>query len=129
VFVVPLDMVEECIEYSNVSGHDYANVRGAALPFIRLHRLFSMSSAPTQRQSIVIVKHAGVRAGLVVDALLGECQTVIKPLSKILAQVECVSGSSILGTGEVALILDVPSLLQQALAGSLQHGAAAADAA
>jgi len=121
VFVVPLEMVEECIEYSAVSGHDYADVRGAALPFIRLHELFTMKGAPTQRQSIVIVKHAGVRAGLVVDALLGECQTVIKPLAKMLGHVECVSGSSILGNGEVALILDVPSLLREALARSVDH--------
>ena len=129
VFVVPLEMVEECIEYCAVSGNDYANVRGEALPFLRLHEVFAMKGAPVQRQSIVIVKHAGTRAGLVVDALLGECQTVIKPLSKMFAQVACVSGSSILGNGEVALILDVPSLLQQALDQSFSHRAASANAA
>jgi two-component system chemotaxis sensor kinase CheA len=66
--------------------------------------------------SIVVVKHAGERAGLVVDALLGEFQTVIKPLGKLFRNVDCVSGSSILGNGEVALILDVPSLVKQATA-------------
>lgn len=115
VFVVPLDMVEECIEYSSESGHDYANVRGEVLPFIRLHELFDVERNKTQRESIVMVKHAGIKAGLVVDALLGECQTVIKPLSKMFNQVRCVSGSSILGNGEVALILDVPMLIQQAV--------------
>jgi len=50
----------------------------------------------------------------VVDTLLGEFQTVIKPLGKMFNQVKCISGSSILGTGEVALILDVPALVQQA---------------
>lgn len=48
-----------------------------------------------------------------VDTLLGEWQTVIKPLSKVFAQVKGISGSSILGSGGVALILDVPSLLSQ----------------
>jgi two-component system chemotaxis sensor kinase CheA len=50
----------------------------------------------------------------VVDTLLGEFQTVIKPLGKIFNQVKCISGSTILGSGEVALILDVPALVRQA---------------
>ena len=48
------------------------------------------------------------------DALLGEAQTVIKPLSRMFAQVRGISGSSILGSGDVALILDVPLLMQEA---------------
>jgi two-component system chemotaxis sensor kinase CheA len=63
-----------------------------------------------------VVKHAGERAGLVVDALLGEFQTVIKPLGKLFRKVDYVSGSSILGNGEVALILDVPTLIRKATA-------------
>jgi two-component system chemotaxis sensor kinase CheA len=118
VFVLPLEMVDECIEYTNESGHDYANVRNKALPFIRLHELLSLEPREGTRQNIVIVKSAGQRAGLVVDSLLGECQTVIKPLSKIFNRAKCVSGSSILGTGEVALILDVPALVQQAITGA-----------
>ena len=62
------------------------------------------------------MNHAGERTGLVVDALLGEFQTVIKPLGKLFRKVDCVSGSSILGNGEVALILDVPALVEQARA-------------
>jgi len=116
VFVVPLDMVDECIEFSPEAGHDYANVRGQALPFVRLRDLFKVPGAPSGRENIVVVRHAGLRAGLVVDSLLGECQTVIKPLAKVFSGVKCVSGSSILGTGEVALILDVGLLMQQVLA-------------
>jgi two-component system chemotaxis sensor kinase CheA len=51
----------------------------------------------------------------VVDTLLGEFQTVIKPLGQMFNQVSCISGSTILGSGEVALILDVPQLVQQAI--------------
>jgi len=47
--------------------------------------------------------------------LLGEFQTVIKPLAKMFTRVDCVSGSSILGTGDVALILDVPAVLERAV--------------
>ncbi len=113
-FVVPLDMIEECVEFSAEPGHDYTNLRGRVLPFIRLRELFQVEGPPVARENIVVIKHAGVRAGLVVDALLGEFQTVIKPLSKLFNGVKCISGSSILGTGEVALILDVPSLVQRA---------------
>jgi two-component system chemotaxis sensor kinase CheA len=66
------------------------------------------------RPNIVVVKHAGQKFGLAVDTLLGEAQTVIKPLSKMFGQVQGISGSSILGNGEVALILDVPALMQRA---------------
>ena len=60
-----------------------------------------------------MISYAGRRAGLVVDSLMGEFQTVIKPLGKMFNNVRCISGSTILGSGEVALILDVPALLKQ----------------
>ncbi len=74
----------------------------------------------------MVVKHAGERAGIVVDALLGEFQTVIKPLGKMFRKVDYVSGTSILGTGEVALILDVPALVQHAVTRARNHAASAA---
>lgn len=112
VFVIPLDMVDECIEFSEVDGHDYTNLRGQVLPFIRLNNFFDIERSASARQSMVVVKYAGQRAGLVVDTLLGESQTVIKPLGKVFQHIRCISGSSILGSGEVALILDVPALVQ-----------------
>ena len=114
VFVVPMDMVDECVEFSAEVGHDYTDLRGQVLPFIRLRELFDVPGATAGRQNIVVVKHAGQKFGLVVDALLGEAQTVIKPLSRMFAQVRGISGSSILGSGDVALILDVPVLMQEA---------------
>ncbi len=114
VFVVPMDMVDECVEFSAEVGHDYTDLRGQVLPFIRLRDLFEVSGKPSARQNIVVVKHAGQKFGLVVDGLMGEAQTVIKPLSKVFAQVRGISGSSILGSGDVALILDVPLLMQEA---------------
>ncbi|MFL6697723.1 MAG: chemotaxis protein CheW [Vitreoscilla sp.] len=114
VFVVPMDMVDECVEFSAEPGHDYTDLRGQVLPFVRLRQLFDVPGAAAARQNIVVVKHAGQKFGLVVDALLGEAQTVIKPLSRMFAQVRGISGSSILGSGDVALILDVPLLMQQA---------------
>lgn len=123
VFVVPLDMVDECVEFSAEPGHDYTDLRGQVLPFIRLRELFDVGGTPAARQNIVVVKYADQKFGLVVDALMGEAQTVIKPLSKMFAQVRGISGSSILGSGEVALILDVAALMRHTAGASPSRGA------
>ena len=117
VFAIPLDMIEECVAFSAEPGHNYTNLRGEVLPFIRLRELFGITQPLKRRENIVVLKHAGQKAGLVVDTLLGEFQTVIKPLGKLFNQAKCISGSTILGSGEVALILDVPALIQQAAQG------------
>lgn len=111
VFVIPMDMVEECIEFRAEPGRDYVDLRGQPLPFVRLRERFGVNSAPARRQSIVVVRYGSRRAGLVVDHLLGEFQTVIKPLGRVFAGARFLSGSSILGNGEVALILDMNALL------------------
>jgi two-component system chemotaxis sensor kinase CheA len=112
VFVIPLDVIDECVEFSSIPGRDYTDLRGQVLPFLRLRTLFSVQGEPTRRESIVVIRHAGRKVGLVVDTLLGEFQTVIKPLGKMFSQVKSISGSTILGSGEVALILDVAALLK-----------------
>jgi two-component system chemotaxis sensor kinase CheA len=114
VFVIPLDMIEECVQFVAEPGHSYTNLRGQVLPFIRLRDLFAVDGEQVRRENIVVLKCAGQRAGLVVDTLLGEFQTVIKPLGQLFSKVACISGSTILGSGEVALILDVPALVRQA---------------
>ncbi|UKE70733.1 chemotaxis protein CheA [Xanthomonas cerealis pv. cerealis] len=113
VFVVPLDVVEECVEFAPNYQSDYIDLRGGVLPYVRLRSLFGIAGAPPPRESIVVIRQGAQRFGLVVDTLLGEWQTVIKPLAKVFAGVKGISGSSILGSGDVALILDVPSLLTQ----------------
>jgi len=115
IFVLPLDAIDECIHFAAEGDHNFTNLRGHALPFLRLRELFGTQEPEPRRQSIVVIKHAGQRAGLVVDALLGEFQTVIKPLGKLFSSADYASGSSILGTGDVALILDVPGLIRRAL--------------
>ncbi|RIX43101.1 MAG: chemotaxis protein CheA [Rhodocyclales bacterium GT-UBC] len=117
-YVLPLDMVVECIELPpSSSGHEptpnYLNLRGGVLPFIRLREQFEVSAPAPARENVVVVQYAGQRAGLVVDRLMGEFQTVIKPLGKVFSQVRGIGGSTILGSGEVALILDIPGLVKQ----------------
>jgi two-component system chemotaxis sensor kinase CheA len=117
--VVPLDMVVECLELSDADRQSaetrrYLNLRGEVLPFIRLRELLAIEGEPTRRENVVVVQFGGQKAGLVVDQLLGEFQTVIKPLGQVFRHLRGISGSTILGSGEVALILDVPALVQQA---------------
>ena len=121
VFAIPLDMVEECVAFSSEPGHNYTNLRNEILPFIRLRELFEIKTPPKRRENIVVLKHGGQKAGLVVDTLLGEFQTVIKPLGRLFNKLKCISGSTILGSGEVALILDVPALIQQASKGNSEN--------
>ncbi|MPN09420.1 hypothetical protein SDC9_156710 [bioreactor metagenome] len=82
------------------------------LPFIRLRDLFGIEGERPVRENVVVVKVAGQKAGLVVDQLLGEFQTVIKPLGALFRHLRGIGGSTILGSGEVALILDVQALVQ-----------------
>lgn len=116
-FVMPLDTVVECIDMADedaatLKNRNYINLRGEVLPFLRLRELFEIETRQVGRESVVVVKYGNTRAGLVVDSLLGELQTVIKPLGKLFERMRCIGGSTILGSGEVALILDVPNLVQ-----------------
>jgi len=118
-FVVPLDMVVECLELAGVDkaagdARHYLNLRGEVLPYVRLRELYGIEGRPPRRENVVVVNSGGRKAGLVVDRLLGEFQTVIKPLGQMFRHLRGISGSTILGSGEVALILDVPATIQQA---------------
>lgn len=92
VFVVPLDVVEECVEFTPDYASDYIDLRGSVLPYVRLRELFALGGKTPPRESIVVIRQGAQRFGLVVDTLLGEWQTVIKPLSKVFAQVKGISG-------------------------------------
>jgi two-component system chemotaxis sensor kinase CheA len=111
VFVIPLDTIDECIEHAAEPGHDWCNLRGRVLPQVRLRRHFEIDAPSPRRESVVVIRHGGQRVGLVVDSLMGEYQTVIKPLSRVFHRVSSISGSTILGNGAVALILDIPALM------------------
>ncbi|MBK1680490.1 chemotaxis protein CheA [Rhodocyclus tenuis] len=116
-FVIPLDMVVECIELpADVGDRDYFDQRNEALPFIRLREIFGERGSGHARPRVVVVRFGARRAGLVVDRIYGKCQTVIKPLGPLFSEVPAVSGSTIIGSGEVGMILDVPSLVRHCAA-------------
>jgi two-component system, chemotaxis family, sensor kinase CheA len=122
-FVLPLESVVEVIDCEgqttpvDASGRHCVELRGAVLPVVRLRSLYSIDSGNPRRVSVVVVQSSAGRYGIQVETLLGQNQTVIKPLGSLFKTLRGISGSAILGSGEVALILDVTSLGQ--MAGSL----------
>jgi two-component system chemotaxis sensor kinase CheA len=117
-WVLPLESVVECMErpagLSERDGRGVINLRGDALPYVRLGNWLGLDSrlSPAERENVVVVHHGGRRAGLAVDTLYGARQTVIKPLGNLFKNATGVAGSAILGSGRVALVLDVPALLR-----------------
>ena len=115
-FIFPLDAVVEVIEHregsspSDARGRSVVELRGQVLPVLSLRALYGLDSAEPERCSVVVIRAGASRYGVVVDQLLGQHQTVIKPLGRLLRSLRGMSGSSILGNGEVALIFDVVSL-------------------
>ena len=121
-FIFPLDAVVEVIENRqavqalDARGRGIVELRGQALPVTSLRTLYGLDSPAPERTSVVVLQAAGRRYGVLVDSLLGQHQTVIKPLGRMFRSLRGMSGSSILGNGEVALIFDVPALSQLAAA-------------
>ena len=113
-YILPLESVVECIELprSEGAGRGVLNLRGRVLPYLRLRDLFGLGATGTARESVVVIRYGGSEAGIAVDALYGEGQTVIKPLSHVFRNVPGIFGSALLGDGRVALILDVPGLMR-----------------
>lgn len=110
-FVVPLSNVEECIELPrDLETSEVVTVRGELLPVVDLRREFRITGdRPLLEQAVVVETGIG-RVGFVVDAVIGDHQTVIKNLGKLYNGVDAVSGATILGDGSVALIIDVQKL-------------------
>lgn len=117
-FILPLESVVEVIESRQPAtapsdaSRRCVELRGKVLPVLSLRDLYGIAGEPPARVSTVVVQTAQGRYGVIVDHLLGQHQTVIKPLGRMFRSLRGLSGSSILGNGEVALIFDVNSLAQ-----------------
>ncbi|RJS27328.1 chemotaxis protein CheA [Corallococcus sp. H22C18031201] len=117
-YVLPLDTVTECLELptgqSTGAERGMLHLRDRALPYVRARDLFGVSAPPAPRENVVVLQHAGGQLGLAVDALLGTQPVVLKPLGTVFQGLPGLAGSSVLGDGRVALILDIPGLLRLA---------------
>jgi two-component system chemotaxis sensor kinase CheA len=117
-YVFPLSAVEECVELRRedaaANERNLANVRGEIVPYIRLRDFFTMHGEERDIEQIVIAQIDGMRVGFVVDYVIGEHQTVIKSLGKFYHGIKGLSGATILGDGNVALILDLVQIADMA---------------
>ncbi|HEX8618109.1 MAG TPA: chemotaxis protein CheW [Thermoanaerobaculia bacterium] len=112
-FVIPLDNVVECLAAPpQARGSFTMQVRGEALGCVELAQLHGVRS--NARTSVVVVSDGERRAGLLVDALLGASEVVVKPLPAAVPRSRSVASSTILPDGRVALLLDVASILRPA---------------
>ena len=118
-YILPLEAVSECLELppDGLTGRDGSGVlslRGEPLPCRRLRQQFQLVAEPAAREYVVVVQRGEKRLGLVVDALLGESQTVLKPLGRLFRGLPGIAGSAILGSGHVALVLDPNAYFREA---------------
>lgn len=116
-YIIPLENIKECIELTakekeSLNGNEFINVRGEMLPLLDIRTVLDENESITTRQNIVIVYFGKKIIGLLVDELLGEHQTVIKSLGEVFEHLPGISGGSILGSGEIALIFDIARLIE-----------------
>lgn len=114
-FVIPLAVVDECLEQPLTSSEarGILHVRGEAIPYVRLRQLFGFARDVAARELVVVVVHQQRRAGLVVDSIHGEAQTVIKPLGPLLRGLPGVTGTAVMGSGSVAMVLDAGAIFRE----------------
>ena len=115
-YILPVSIVEECLELSkdNLASDEHRqllSVRENFVPYVRLRDVFQIGGDKPSLEEAVIVEVGDSSIGIVVDHIIGDHQTVIKSLGKLYKNVNGVSGATILGDGAVALIADVPSIL------------------
>lgn len=111
-FIETIETIEPN-EIKLVQNEEVINLRGMVIPLIRLSEVLDVESTKDENESlvVVIVKKGDEMAGLVIDELIGQQEIVIKSLGKYIKQCKFISGATILGDGEVALILDVNALI------------------
>ena len=118
-YAIPLSFIAEttCVlpdQINKIQDQEYILLRGDLLPIKRLHQVFAVPLSDIQKEhevNIVIVRKGDKKIGLIVDALIGQQEIVIKPLAKIFGNIPVISGVTILGNGLVSLIIDVTGLL------------------
>lgn len=115
-FVLPLSVVEACVERGPAAdgGSSLIPYRGELIPCVDLRRFFAVPGEEGEHGQVVVVNAQDARIGLAVDAVVGENQTVIKPLGRMFRDASGLSGATILGDGRVALIVDCLKLSEAA---------------
>ncbi len=116
LFVIPMSDVDECLARPEgvertASGIMY--VRGEAVPYVRLRDCLGFGGASAATEVVVVVDHYNGRAAFVVDEVVGEAQTVIKPLSAMLQNMPGITGTAVMGNGSVAMVLEPAAIFRE----------------
>jgi two-component system, chemotaxis family, sensor kinase CheA len=119
-YLIPLSVVERCAEVITTtiteSHTQYIVLDGEYIPFIDLHNEFDIEDERLPYQRLVLVNHKNIMVALVVDQIVGNHQAVLKTLGQAYRKQEIISGASILGNGDIALVLDTNRLVQEFIA-------------
>ena len=117
IYAIPIasvvrDLAIKKDQIKTIKGEEVILIRGEVLPIVRLHKLFGFDSNGSEDLLVVVVERGGSNVGLVVDQVIGQQEVIIKTLdNSILKGVKGFAGATILGDGNVALIVDVVTLL------------------
>lgn len=120
IYAIPLSSIDSTInittsDIKTIQNQEVILLRGQIIPIIRLAEKLNVpkQDMSNQEELFVVIVHMGnQRAGIIVDTLIGQQEIVIKSLGKLLAGIKVIAGATILGNGQVALILDVGSIIQ-----------------
>jgi len=118
-YAIPLNSIREICnldpqDIKYVRNQEVTVLRDTVIPIIRLHDVLDIEREPDSNKkslTCVIVKKGEKLSGLIVDSLINQQEIVIKSLGKLLSGIRCIAGATILGDGNVALILDVNSIV------------------
>lgn len=118
-YVIALAQVQECVDMTPDiqvgSDQTMISLRGKTIPVLSLRESLGIDRPYEGLARLVIVQNEGAFMGLLVDAVMGRKQVVIKPLANALRPIKVLSGATILGDGSVALILDVAEIVKKKL--------------
>jgi two-component system chemotaxis sensor kinase CheA len=134
-FIIPQTTILECIaltDYQEIEARHCINLRGEMIPYLNMSEIFKLTQNQnpslinkvkphSHNKELVIVQFGSDVTGIAVDALHGEIQTVVKPLGPIFKGLKGIGGSSLLGNGEIAFILDVPELIELAVGDEVKN--------
>jgi two-component system chemotaxis sensor kinase CheA len=116
-FIIPMAAITENVDLHRDqrlrnNGRNLIAVRGELIPYIDLREAFGVEGEAPAIEKVVLARHEDTRVGIVVDRVLGTHQTVIQCLGRFFRNINVVSGTTILGDGRVALILDVSAVVR-----------------
>ena len=122
-YIIPLNMIQECMELTvqrkeSLEKDGYLMFRSKIVPVIDLSIYFKEQNDFNVRKNIVIAKYGDSLIGLIVNELYGEFQTVVKSLGDLFEELKGIIGGTILGSGDIALIIDIPKLIDDKIINS-----------